>query len=161
MNCENCEERPAQIHLTQIVDDSVNTIHLCEECAAEKGVQTGAGIAKFPLGDFIASMGKGAASVLPADAEAGTCDFCHSTLQDFREVGRLGCPRCYESFGDHIGDLLRRLHGSNHHVGEAYLSHSEKSDDSVGVLKEQLRKAVQAENFELAAELRDKIQVRE
>ena len=86
MDCENCHQRLAQIHLTQIVNDSVNTLHLCEECAAEKGVQTGAGVVKFPLGDFIASMGKGAASALPADADVGHCESCESTLQDFREA---------------------------------------------------------------------------
>ena len=59
MQCDNCNEREAAIHLTQIVDNSVTTLHLCAQCAAEKGVQTGANVAKFPLSDFLASMGKG------------------------------------------------------------------------------------------------------
>ena len=65
MQCDNCHDRPAAIHLTQIVNNSVTTLHLCEQCAAEKGVQTHASVEKkFPLSDFLASMGKGAAGAL-------------------------------------------------------------------------------------------------
>ena len=97
MQCDNCNEREAAIHLTQIVDNSVTTLHLCAQCAAEKGVQTGANVAKFPLSDFLASMGKGVGVQLPTDDTAEKCDFCGASLQDFREAGRLGCPHCYET----------------------------------------------------------------
>ena len=97
MQCDHCQERPAAIHLTQIVNNSVTTVHLCDQCAAEKGVQTGATVAKFPLSDFLASMGKGAASQLPPGDTAAACEFCGATLQDFRDTGRLGCARCYDA----------------------------------------------------------------
>lgn len=163
MQCDNCGERPAAIHLTQIVNNSVTTLHLCDQCAAAKGVQTGATVAKFPLSDFLASMGKGATGTPPAVADSNPCAFCGATLKDFRETGRLGCPHCYASFEPHLRDLLRRLHGSSQHVGEIYLSpdRSRTTDDAarLGELKDQLRRAVDAENFELAAELRDRIRV--
>lgn len=167
MQCDHCGERPAAIHLTQIVNNSVTTLHLCETCAAEKGVQTGASVAKFPLSDFLASMGKGAAGHLPATTDDTPCGFCGATLKDFRDAGRLGCPHCYASFETHLRDLLRRLHGSSQHVGEVYLppeavaavsgKPAERGD--LGDLRDQLRRAVEAENFELAAELRDRIRV--
>lgn len=164
MQCDHCGERPAAIHLTQIVNNSVTTLHLCEVCAAEKGVQTGATVAKFPLSDFLASMGKGAAGKLPTVAEESPCGFCGATLKDFRETGRLGCPHCYASFEPHLRDLLRRLHGSSQHVGEVYLpptaaAPEAPAPDQLGDLRDQLRRAVEAENFELAAELRDRIRV--
>jgi protein arginine kinase activator len=163
MQCDHCGQRPAAIHLTQIVDNSVTTLHLCEVCAAEKGVQTGATVAKFPLSDFLASMGKGAAGKLPAVADESPCGFCGATLKDFRETGRLGCPHCYASFEPHLRDLLRRLHGSSQHVGEVYLPPSVAGEapaqGRLGDLRDQLRRAVEAENFELAAELRDRIRV--
>lgn len=164
MQCDHCGERPAAIHLTQIVNNSVTTLHLCETCAAEKGVQTGASVAKFPLSDFLASMGKGAAGALPATAEAEPCGFCGGSLQDFRETGRLGCPHCYATFEPHLRDLLRRLHGSSQHVGEVYLPPSAGAPDQrrrLTELRDQLRRAVESENFELAAELRDRIRVLE
>lgn len=172
MRCEHCREREAVIHLTQIVNNSVTTSHLCEPCAAEKGVETGASVAKFPLGDFLASLGKGG---VPEAAEPGLdvpCRACGLTLRDFRQTGRLGCAVCYESFEPHLRDLLRRLHGSATHMGEMYLAGelpaavgavrpSGPSGGALSRLREELRRAVESENFELAAELRDQIRVME
>jgi protein arginine kinase activator len=161
--CDNCGERPAAIQLTQVDKNAVTQLHLCEVCAAEKGVQTGATVAKFPLSDFLASMGKGAAGSLPQVADGNPCTFCGATLKDFRDTGRLGCPHCYASFEPHLRDLLRRLHGSSQHVGEVYLAPNapRASDEQrrLGDLRDQLRRAVEQENFELAAELRDRIRV--
>jgi protein arginine kinase activator len=161
MQCDNCGERPAAIHLTQIVDNSVTTAHLCEQCAAEKGVQTGATIAKFPLSGFLASVGQGAAAVLPEAADAGACGSCGATLQDFRETGRLGCAHCYATFETHLRELLRRIHGATHHTGKLYLETAPTTASDtprlLTELRDRLRRAVEAENFELAAELRDRI----
>jgi len=163
MQCDDCKDRPAAIHLTQIVNDSVTTVHLCEECAAAKGVQTGATVAKFPLSDFLATMGKGASSQLPPGDDAGACGSCGGTLQDFRESGRLGCPDCYDAFNQHLRGLLRRLHGSSQHVGEQYTREEggPSGGPSLAQLRERLRRAVETENFELAAEIRDRIRVME
>ena len=164
MQCDNCHEREAAIHLTQIVNNSVTTVHLCEACAEEKGVQTGSTMAKFPLSDFLASMGKGAAAQLTAGDNGIRCPSCQSTLQDFRDAGRLGCPGCYDAFKTHLRDLLRRIHGSSQHVGRQYATvGGEVGGDQTAVneLKEQLRRAVESEQFELAAELRDRIRVLE
>ena len=171
MLCENCKEKEAVIHLTQIVENTVTTMHLCEPCAAEKGVETGSSVAKFPLGDFLASLGKGG-SAEPAN-EAGLdvpCKSCGATLRDFQKSGRLGCASCYDAFDNNLKDLLRRLHGSTHHEGKVYRAapraslgkgQPEEPLDVLDDLKDQLRRAVEAENFELAAELRDRIRVLE
>src|SRR5439155_24626497 len=86
-------------------------------------------------------------------------------LKDFRESGRLGCSECYDSFAPHLRDLLRRLHGSSQHVGERYAPPGAEgaTDPRLQLLelKEQLRPAVENENLELAAELRDRIRVLE
>ena len=170
MLCDNCGEREAAIHLTQIVDNTVTTMHLCEQCAAEKGVETGASVAKFPLGDFLASLGKGGAAEGGAATDVA-CPACGGTLQDFRQTGRLGCARCYTTFEPHLRDLLRRLHGSSQHVGERYVGPAVAAPPAaasepvpgreVGELREQLRRAISEENFELAAELRDRLKVLE
>jgi protein arginine kinase activator len=164
MQCDRCNQKPAAIHLTQIVDNSVTTVHLCEECAAEKGVQTSATVANFPLSGFLASVGKGAAAALPPGEDGRKCDFCGATLQDFRDTGRLGCPHCYTTFEPHLRDLLRRIHGSSQHVGEIYLqptSGTEGQPHQLNSLRLRLRRAIESENFELAAELRDQIRVLE
>ena len=161
MSCDQCREREAVIHLTQIVNDQVTTLHLCERCAAEKGVESPGSVAKTPLGTFLAAMGKEVEAPAP---RTDTCSRCGGTLQDFRESGRLGCPECWRTFEIPLRDLLRRLHGSTLHVGERYADGNggarqprvEEAD-----LRERLRAAVESENFELAAELRDRLRVLE
>jgi len=165
MMCDNCKEREAAIHLTQIVDNSVTSLHLCPQCAGEKGVQTGSSIAKFPLSDFLASLGKGVgAQLAPGDSKLA-CEFCSATLQDFRDTGRLGCPHCYETFEIYLRELLRRLHGSSRHVGEIYLmsaiGEADTAEDQTSELRRRLKHAVETENFELAAELRDRLRALE
>jgi protein arginine kinase activator len=164
MSCDQCREREAVIHLTQIVNEQVTTLHLCERCAAEKGVESPSGVVKTPLGSFLAAMGKNLPETVAAPRSGDTCGRCGGSLQDFRESGRLGCPECYRSFEVPLRDLLRRLHGSTHHVGERYAEHGAAPADGrveSAELREQLRLAVETENFELAAELRDRLRVME
>jgi protein arginine kinase activator len=175
MLCDNCKERDAIINLTQVEHDSKVTLHLCEQCAQQKGVETGGAVLKTPLGNFLGAVVKGgstAGALVPASGDALRCPACGSTLRDFRDSGRLGCDRCYVSFDTHLRDLLRRLHGSSQHVGERYdlpgtgVADGGTLDDSdprsrLLDLKAQLRRAVEGENFELAAELRDRIRVLE
>ena len=161
MSCDQCHERDAVIHLTQIVEDKVSTLHLCERCAAEKGVESAGTVLKTPLGSFLAAMGKGLpGAAVPAVTEGDECPHCGASLQDFRESGRLGCPGCYRQFEGPLRELLRRLHGSTHHTGKRYAAPGAAPDDPTVLeleLRDQLRVAVETENFELAAELRDRL----
>ena len=167
MLCDNCKERDAIINLTQVEHDSKVTLHLCEQCAQQKGVETGGAVLKSPLGNFLGAVVKGASpgALVPAAGDGLRCPACGSTLRDFRDSGRLGCDQCYVSFETHLRDLLRRLHGSSQHVGETYEPPGATDDanprSQLLELKAQLRRAVEGENFELAAELRDRIRVLE
>ena len=163
MSCDQCREREAVIHLTQIVNEQVTTLHLCERCAAEKGVESPGGVAKTPLGSFLAAMGKELEEAA-GDEAAEACGRCGATLRSFRETGRLGCPDCWRTFEPQLRELVRRLHGSTFHVGERYLpAGAADADDAeqLRMLREQLRVAVEQENFELAAELRDRLRAME
>lgn len=166
MQCSQCHEREAVVFLTQIAQDQVIKLHLCERCAAEKGVETTASLGKTKVGTFLATMSKGleAAAALPAGVNSlGACSSCGATLNDFRETGRLGCAECYRTFEQPLRDLLRRLHGSSRHFGERYTppggSAAESDVPTVLQLRSQLKLAVETENFELAAELRDQLRV--
>lgn len=162
MRCDQCHEREAVVHLTQIAQEQVVTLHLCERCAAEKGVESTASLAKTPVGSFLASMGKGleAQAVLPGITPPGACPTCGATLADFRESGRLGCADCYRAFEGPLRDLLRRLHGSSRHLGERYAAEGVEpapAAPDAAQLRQQLQLAIETENFELAAELRDRL----
>src|SRR5690606_41337785 len=88
MVCDNCGSTDAVVHLTQIVNNQMSTFHLCEKCAAEKGLEPGVSVGNFPLTDFLAQMGKGLAPERGGAATA--CPFCGLRLEDFRQTGRMG-----------------------------------------------------------------------
>lgn len=166
MRCDNCHERDAVIELTQIADDQKVELHLCEKCAAEKGISTSASLAKIPVGGLVATLGKAnqAAAALPNITQKGTCRACGASLEDFREAGRLGCAACYWTFEGPLRDLLRRLHGASRHLGERYASPGAEpggEEPSTTQLRERLKVAVETESFELAAEIRDRLRALE
>jgi len=158
MICENCGSTDAVVHLTQIVNNQMSTHHLCEKCAAEKGLDSGPSVGDLPLLDVIAQIAEDPA--VDTHWGSGECAFCGLTHDDFRRTGRLGCPHCYESFSVELPRLLRRIHGGAKHVGKVYLppdptaSELEKRLDG---LRRRLERAVQSEDFERAAEIRDQI----
>lgn len=164
MKCEQCGENEAVIHLTQIENNEMTTSHLCESCAAARGLETGEESSGFPLADFLAQMGDSAPGGDKPAEDDGPCPFCGLTFGGFRESGRLGCPQCYTTFEVQLRGLLRRIHGSTQHVGKVYLppdpTASEREKRLEG-LRRRLQRAVDAEDFERAAELRDEIRAME
>ena len=167
MKCNACGEREGVVSLTQIVEGDVRTVSLCAQCAAEKGIETGLGLSDTPLGGFLAALGESADADAPLSAAPETgCPSCGATLRDFRETGRVGCAECYRAFDAPLRELLRRLHGSTHHTGMRYAgtelpSATPPPDGGARELREQLRRAIESEQFELAAELRDRLRERE
>lgn len=164
--CQSCHQRDAVVRLTQIVGDDVTTVHLCSKCAAERGIETEAEISQTPLGAFLAAMGKGGPGIAAAAATGERCPECGATLQDFRASGRLGCSGCWSAFERPLRDLLRRVHGGTRHTGEPYrtldalaIPEPEQRTRTRMELRQQLRLAIEAEQFERAAELRDQLRV--
>jgi protein arginine kinase activator len=157
MLCDNCKERDAVVHLTRIVENAVTQLHLCEKCAAAKGVETTLAVPQHPLGDILQAVQQQAAV---ASEDAPSCAFCGATARDFRATGRLGCPHCYDAMERSLRELLRRLHGSSRHVGQRYeapVTFVDEKSDSLHDLRDRLRRAIESEQFEVAAELRDRI----
>jgi protein arginine kinase activator len=157
MLCENCGKNEAAIHLTQIQNNEMTTRHLCEGCAEGMGLSSGTS-ASAPLADFIAQMGKGMLS--ETVSSVGTCPACGLSLADFKKTGRLGCARCYSVFDTSLRGLLRKLHGGTQHSGKVYLPpHPSESDRTARIvsLRRSLSRAVESEDFERAAGLRDQI----
>jgi len=162
MLCDNCSQADAVVHLTQIVNNQMSVCHLCEKCAAAKGLEASEAPTNFPLTDFLAQMG--GEETAEGSADPGRCGFCGLTFSDFRDTGRLGCPHCWATFEGHLRGLLRRIHGGTSHVGKVYLppdpTASEREKRLEG-LRRRLQRAVDQEDFERAAELRDQIRALE
>lgn len=159
MLCDVCGERDAVVKVTQVGEQGKTLVQLCERCASERGVETTVSLSKNPLGEFLHDLHKQAA---PAAADSVHCSFCSATLRDFRSTGRLGCSHCYSAFEPSLRDLLRRVHGSSKHMGRRYESPDialTEEQTLLHELRERLRRAIESEQFELAAELRDRIKV--
>lgn len=161
--CQQCHVREATVELTQVVDGEVTVVRLCGRCAAEQGVAADAEGEQSPLGAFLAAMGgHGGAAMAAAAATPVECPGCGATLEDFRASGRVGCAVCWTTFERPLRDLVRRVHGATRHVGEIYRGTGGEAGASDALrerwrLKEALREAVAAEQFEQAAELRDRL----
>ena len=161
MLCDNCKERDAVVHLTQIVESAVTQLHLCEKCAAERGVETTVAPTKHPLGDFLQAVQN---QLVVAQGDATRCTFCSMTYRDFKSTGRLGCAHCYGAFERSLRELLRRVHGNSRHAGRRYdppRPETLEKASTLGELRERLRRAIESEQFELAADLRDRIRILE
>ena len=135
----------------------VGQLQLFGEGAAEGGVGTTVRSAKRQINSFLQTLNE---QMHGAKGEPAHCSFCSATLADFRATGRLGCAHCYETFETSLRDLLRRVHGNSRHIGRRYVAPLPSELPHVSnatELRDRLKRAIEAEQFELAADLRDKL----
>lgn len=157
MICDVCKEGDAVIQLTEVEGTGVRLLHLCERCAAERGVETTASAPKAQITDFLQSVHQ---AMQATQGDAARCTFCSSTFRDFKSTGRLGCAHCYDAFENSMRDLLRRVHGNSKHIGRQYLPPSGEHLPDGGTaneLRDRLRRAIDSEQFEVAADIRDRL----
>jgi protein arginine kinase activator len=157
MLCSACKEKPATVHLTQIVGEKMQKLDLCEECAKLKGVNDPT---SFSLADADVLFGLGASQEIDQAAGMETkCPHCGFTQADFKKSGRLGCPECYKTFAEGLEGLLKSMHKGTRHIGKVpeALRESREQADRLKLLQKRLAKAIDEENFEQAASLRDEI----
>ena len=158
MMCADCHSAKATVHFTQIVNDETETFHLCQSCAQKRGLKTSPSGSQAPLSDFLSEMG---APIFTKATNANvSCPRCGCTFRQFRKTGRLGCAHCYSTFEQEMSALLRKIHGSNEHVGidqQEAVGPLTTEEAQLMTLRRQLRQAVEREEYERAAELRDAI----
>lgn len=154
MLCQICKKNEATVHFTEIIEDNVVEMHMCEKCAVQKGISSKYDL---PLADMLAGL----AGLAPSEPgiKTQTCSNCGLTYEDFARTGKLGCPECYNTFKDTIAELLRKIHGSTIYNGKVP-ARNKKESGAMGILKKlrsELHKAIEKEEFEEAALLRDEI----
>ncbi len=157
VTCQRCNEAPATVHLTDLIQGDKRERHLCSDCAEEEGVVMKSHQA--PLNEILQKfvLHKSAAQEL-ADL---TCDQCGMSFVEFRSHGLLGCPNDYDAFKKALEPLIERSHEDNlQHVGKvpARANKTVKARQSLLRLQRELQQAVRQEEYEKAACLRDQIQ---
>lgn len=159
MLCDNCLKNNATVHMTTFVNGQVKTVHLCAQCASKK--KTAVVMPWFSFNDFMSTF---------YEEEAQTdqqCEVCGTTLESFKKDGKLGCVNCYKVFEESISPAIKGIHMSMEHTGkrpgervevqpgkEKEVSEQQTRKE---MLKTKLKEAVEVENFEEAARLRDEI----
>lgn len=154
IKCDKCD-RPATVHMTEISGDQKIEKHLCEECAASEGITIKANVPITQLlEDFVLATTAG------AEVAELQCDVCGLTFGEFRHAGVLGCPQDYDAFEKALVPMLERAHqGASRHIGKVP---QRAGSDQVRLntilrLRGELKNAVAAEDYERAADLRDRI----
>lgn len=147
------------MHLTQIAGEEMQKVDLCEQCAKAKGVNDPEA---FSFADLVLGLGASKAVAKGAGRKEAGCPCCGFTQADFKKTGRLGCPDCYEHFSEGLESLLKSMHKGIRHVGKVpkrykRLQKASEATDKIKTLQRKLSEAVEAEQFERAAELRDEI----
>lgn len=163
MMCMICNENPATVHLTDIINNKKRDFHICPECAKKQGVLLKD---QLPLLALIKKFGQAAVQA-EEDAPDIQCPRCAMTFKQFRKRGRLGCPEDYQAFGEELQSLIERIHGATRHVGKSPGSPEVTSRQretmeraqELDSVRQQLQHAVATEDYERAAELRDRIRV--
>lgn len=164
MICQECESRTATLHFTKIINGEKTEFHICEVCAREKGEL----IPGAPNGFSIHNLLSGLLDFEPTSASANAsgvkaqsfrCEECGLTYTQFGKLGRFGCSSCHKYFSEKLEPLLKRVHGNTIHVGKIPLRSGGqiKYKREIEVLKREMQKHIEQEEFEQAAKIRDQI----
>ena len=166
MKCGVCAKREAVVSFTHIVDDVKQTLVLCHQCASEKNIE----VQVTPVAQtkdapvLVKEIKIELAKLAGAEGDGGVrCPTCAMSYEEFKKIGRLGCPQCYDAFASQLERLIKRIHGDNRHRGKGPLEAAQSTGaaDELKRLREELAQAVAEEAFEEAAQLRDRIRILE
>lgn len=173
MKCEQCNNE-ATVHELTVSGGVPVERHLCEACARDQGLVAGS---PTPVSELLQKIAASGSSAAPQQPSAPACPQCATTFAEFKQSGRLGCPACYGTFEEQLGPILDRAHqGATHHVGKvprrmlrdlpdprdirataAAMAAAEARAEEIRRVRADLDRAVKAEAYERAAELRDRL----
>lgn len=157
MLCDICHKNIATIHLTEIVNEKVIELHLCQECASAKTEELKH---QLSLSDFLTGLVE---RHQPQEKQNIICPLCGLTFSEFKKKGRVGCCKCYGTFKEYLIPLFSKIHGSAHHAGKVPRTIEKNMEDKrkIKELKKRLERAVMLEEYEDAARIRDDIKILE
>ncbi len=160
MRCQECGEKEAQVHVTKIINGEKKELYLCKECAEEIGELDFS--ASFSFDKLLTGLlndkftPEQQINLSPTDLQ---CEACGLSYKEFSRTGKLGCDQCYDFFQDRLNKVLRKIHSSTEHTGKIPQRAGAriKKRQEIEELNQQMDEAVEKEEFEKAAELRDQI----
>ena len=183
MLCDNCGKREANVRYSENINGKTRELNLCEECSEKLGI--GQMDFSMPMdfsnffGDFVEEFTKPEWMPLLNNVKTLTCNNCGYTFDDIVNTGKLGCPNCYDVFENELDPIIKRIQGTNRHVGRIGKIIDNKIDKKYNKgkteeniakkeektrleqLQEDLKNAIKEERYEDAAKIRDEIKKNE
>lgn len=152
MLCEKCGKNNATVLYTQIVNGKKSSLNLCSACASGESI--------FDNFGSLLSFGT------RTESRQSVCPCCGMTLSELARKGRMGCGECYKTFRTQAKSMLQKIHGTSVHAEakaeEVSAPEAEKEKKSeLDILKDKLKEAIETENYEDAAKIRDEIREKE
>jgi len=155
--CDKCDN-PAKVHSIEIIKGAKVEVHLCDEHAAEAGLDSPeAAVQHTPVDELISNFVKLQSG---EKKDRHVCANCGMSWATFQESRLLGCPECYDHFDAQLTPLIERAHeGGSHHMGKAphHAGGDEQRQRQLLRMRKRMSEAVDGEDYELAAHLRDEI----
>ena len=160
MKCQICNKNDANIVFTQIVNKEKLVMQICSDCAQKKGLTM-----EFPkelptpVESLVGSLTVDTDTKQSESVPDLHCTSCGLTFAEFKKSGLFGCDKCHEAFGVHIAKLLKQIHGQNTHDGKepVELSGEIETKKKIKRFRSKLDRYVKREEYEKAAEIRDRI----
>ena len=158
MLCERCGKRTATTHIKTSINGIVEQHHLCADCAREYS-----GANAMSLNSLIGSFFGDTLKTQTLSDNRRRCEGCGACFDDIAESGKVGCDKCYETFLDQLLPSLQRMHGRSRHAGKipGGVKKAETKQDKISALNDKRKKAIEVQDFEQAAKLRDEIKLLE
>lgn len=175
MKCDICKANEATIHIQEIINNNIKTIHICENCAKMYGFKNDIMDIGFNLFNIFSQLskeeaGKEQKTQKPVELSKKhqniideenklICPQCNITYDEILETGKFGCGYCYTAFNEQIKPIIRRIHGTIFHKGKVPIKFKKqiKIVRDLKGLNNRLKSAIKKEEYEKAAILRDKI----
>ena len=156
MKCEICGARKAVIHIRQVIGKEWVDLHLCEECALERGISGEGEHVELSISNML----NGLLDIGELkDRKNAICPQCGSTWESIQKREKFGCAECYSTFSREIHFLLEKMGAQSTQRGKLPrgLSTYKRYLVDVVKLKEGLKQALKREDYEKAARIRDRI----
>lgn len=150
LTCSICGKL-ATVHLTQIVDNQMHKLDLCDTCAQKQGLLNSNG---FSLSQFVSKAFPNQ-KTQPAKVKVSICPVCTFTATNLKKEGKLGCDACYTELKSEIQPILTKLCSKRTHVGKQpkRLIETKTLQDSIETLEAQIKSAIEQEDYEAAGTL--------
>ncbi len=163
MLCQNCKKNEATTHIKRVINGEATQSHLCSACAQSLGYNNFFDDFSFNLPSLFSGFFEDSMLSL-TESRLDRCEVCSCSFDDIIKSGNVGCANCYEKFYSKLLPSIQRIHGKVKHAGsvpqntaEPIAPKEKTAEEKIADLQKEMTKAIETENFEQAAILRDEI----